>query len=149
MIIELGGGTGSVTAGLLEAGIAPERLIILERAPDMYQTLRARFPQLRIIQGDAVHLRELLAPLGITNAAAIVSCLPMVTLPPHIRDAVLAESLAMLDEGGPIVQFTYSPAAPMQYENYGLTGRVVARIWRNLPPAMVWRFERRAVARAA
>ncbi len=30
-IIELGGGTGSVTRALLEAGIAPERLVVVER----------------------------------------------------------------------------------------------------------------------
>lgn len=142
-IIELGGGTGSVTQGLLDEGIAPERLVVIERDPHLHAMLQKRFPQLRVLLGDAGHLKALLAPLGIESIAAIVSSLPLVSLPKQVRDAVLKESLELLDESAPFIQFTYSLAAPMAYQGYGLTGRVVARVWRNLPPASVWRFQRR------
>jgi phosphatidylethanolamine/phosphatidyl-N-methylethanolamine N-methyltransferase len=141
-VIELGAGTGSVTAGLLKAGIAPDRLIVIERDENLCRTLKSRFPQLQIVQGDAGKLRSLLTPLGITSVAAIVSSLPLVSLPAIVRDAVMTESLALMDKDAPFIQFTYSLAAPMDYRDYGFAGKMVARVWRNFPPASVWRFER-------
>src|SRR5437762_12621258 len=53
MVIELGGGTGSVTKALLDAGVPAERLIVVERDARLYKMLRRRFPQLRVVLGDA------------------------------------------------------------------------------------------------
>src|SRR5438552_18664004 len=69
-VIELGGGTGSVTKALLEAGLPVDRLIVIERDVRLYKMLRRRFPQLRIVLGDARHLVELLRPLGIEAVSA-------------------------------------------------------------------------------
>jgi len=41
-VIELGGGTGSVTKALLEAGLPVERLIVVERDVRLYKMLRRR-----------------------------------------------------------------------------------------------------------
>jgi phosphatidylethanolamine/phosphatidyl-N-methylethanolamine N-methyltransferase len=142
-VIEMGGGTGSITAGLLESGISPERLIVIERDPGMFKTLRMRFPNVRVLLGDAAEMRKLVAPFGVTKAAAIVSCIPLVTVPEDVRDSVIRESMELLQDNGPIIQFTYSPFAPLEYRKYGLAGRVTARVWLNLPPAVVWRFERK------
>jgi phosphatidylethanolamine/phosphatidyl-N-methylethanolamine N-methyltransferase len=142
-IIELGGGTGSVTKALLEAGIAPERLIVVERDEKLHRILRAHFPKLRVIRGDARGLRRLLAPLGITEAAAVVSSLPLVSMPRMTMNRILAESFALLGEGRPFIQFTYGLTSPIARERKGLTGRIAARVWANLPPASVWRYERR------
>ena len=145
-IIELGGGTGSVTKALLEAGIAPERLIVVERDEKLHRLLKTRFPKLRVIEGDARRLRRLLAPLGITDAAAVVSSLPLVSMPRMTMNRILAESFALLGEGRPFIQFTYGVVSPIARERKGLTGRVTAHIWANLPPASVWRYERRKEA---
>src|SRR5216683_1939798 len=99
-IIELGGGTGSVTKALLEAGIAPERLIVVERDEKLHRILRAHFPKLRVTM-----------------------------------NRILAESFALLGEGRPFVQFTYGLTSPIARERKGLTGRIAARVWANLPPA--------------
>src|SRR5271163_2108119 len=53
-VVELGAGTGEVTKALLAAGIAPERLVLIERDPELAIFLRRRFPGPRIIEGDAV-----------------------------------------------------------------------------------------------
>lgn len=142
-IIELGGGTGSVTRALLEAGIAPERLVVVERDEKLHRILRARFPRLRVIRGDARELRRLLAPLGVTEAAAVVSSLPLISMPRMTLNRILAESFALLGEGRPFVQFTYGVVSPIARERKGVTGRIAARVWANLPPASVWRYERR------
>lgn len=64
-IIELGGGTGVVTAALLRAGLAPGRLVVLERDPLLHKHLVERFPEVHAILGDAAKLAEALRPLGI------------------------------------------------------------------------------------
>src|SRR5215207_8736368 len=57
-IVELGGGTGAVTQALLERGIAPERLLVVERSPAFVQHLRARFPSVKVVEGDATKLAD-------------------------------------------------------------------------------------------
>ena len=64
-IIELGGGTGVVTAALLRAGLAPGRLVVLERDPLLHKHLVERFPEVHAILGDAAKLADALRPLGI------------------------------------------------------------------------------------
>jgi phosphatidylethanolamine/phosphatidyl-N-methylethanolamine N-methyltransferase len=141
-VIELGGGTGSVTRALLESGIAPERLVVVERDERLFRILQRHFPGVRVVRGDARRLRQLLAPLGITKAAAVVSSLPLISLPRQTGLRIVAESFALLGEGRPLVQFTYGLTSPLARERLGLKGRITARIWANLPPAFVWRYER-------
>jgi phosphatidylethanolamine/phosphatidyl-N-methylethanolamine N-methyltransferase len=138
-IIELGGGTGSVTQGLLETGIDPARLIVVENDRRLCVLLRERFPKLCIVQGDASRLTDLLKPLGINSASCVVSSLPLLSLPKQIRDRIIRESLLLLSENGRFIQYTYGLGSPLA--DFNLYGQVTARIWRNFPPASVWRFQ--------
>jgi len=45
LVVELGGGTGVITQALLEAGIAPARLIVVERDEALHDLLVKRFPR--------------------------------------------------------------------------------------------------------
>src|SRR5215813_985800 len=64
-VVELGAGTGEVTKALLAKGIAPERLAVVERDPELSLFLRRHFAGPRIIEGDAAKLPRLLADHGI------------------------------------------------------------------------------------
>jgi phosphatidylethanolamine/phosphatidyl-N-methylethanolamine N-methyltransferase len=139
-VIELGGGTGSITRALLEFGLDPARLIVVERDRRLHALLQARFPGLRVLRGDAAHLRALLAPLGIAQVSAVVSSLPLLSMPKRLRDRIIEESVGLLGPQGSLVQYTYGLVSPLARRDFGLTGEVTARIWRNLPPAVVWRF---------
>ena len=59
-VIELGPGTGPVTGRLVERGIDPSRLVLVEFNPDFCRLLRTRYPTATVIQGDAYGLRRLL-----------------------------------------------------------------------------------------
>src|SRR5258707_12647936 len=80
-VIELGAGTGEVTKALLAAGIAPHRLALVERDPELAGFLRQNFPGPQIIEGDAAHLPGLLVANGVEHIAAVVSSLPLLSLP--------------------------------------------------------------------
>ncbi|MGH6948815.1 MAG: class I SAM-dependent methyltransferase, partial [Kiloniellales bacterium] len=64
LVVELGGGTGSVTAALLAAGVPANDLIVVEREAALAASLRRRFPNVAVIRGDARRLRALLARKG-------------------------------------------------------------------------------------
>jgi phosphatidylethanolamine/phosphatidyl-N-methylethanolamine N-methyltransferase len=143
MVVELGGGTGRITRALLDAGVAPDRLVVIEADDKLAALLRVRFPQLRIIQGDARDLRDLLRPLGIEHASAVVSGLPILSMPPETQQRIIGEAFALMGENGTFVQFTYGPVSPvMARARIGLIAEVTGRVWRNFPPASVWRYRR-------
>jgi phosphatidylethanolamine/phosphatidyl-N-methylethanolamine N-methyltransferase len=146
LVVELGGGTGSITRALLAAGLPPEKLIVVERDERLHRLLAERFPGLRVLRGDAAHLVALLRPVGITSVSAIVSSLPLLSMPKRLRHRIVEQSFALLGERGNLVQFTYGIASPLPAREFAVSGRVAARVWRNLPPAFVWRFERAAAA---
>src|SRR5712675_2425571 len=80
-VIELGPGTGPVTQALVQRGVDPKRLILVEFNPDFCRLLRTRYPAATVVQGDAYKLRRVLETYVDVPAAAIVSGLPLVTKP--------------------------------------------------------------------
>src|SRR3546814_162706 len=48
LVIELGGGTGVITQALLDQGVAPEKLMVIEYSNQFVQKLRTRFSNLNI-----------------------------------------------------------------------------------------------------
>jgi phosphatidylethanolamine/phosphatidyl-N-methylethanolamine N-methyltransferase len=143
MILELGGGTGPVTASLLEAGCPPERLIVVEREAALATMLRQRFERLQIVEGDACAIAEILAERGITKLAAIVSSLPIKWFPIAGQRAVIAPCLALAGEGGSFIQLTNALVSPVAMSALDLDGSEVARVWSQFPPVQVWRYQRR------
>jgi len=146
-VVELGAGTGEVTRALLEAGISPHRLAVIERDPELAAFLRRRFPTLQIIEGDAAHLPALLVQAGRNEVAAVVSSLPLLTMPADIVSAIVRGIFKALPDGAAMVQFTYGPKPPVPIilrEALHLGASHGPRIWRNVPPAVVWTFRRAA-----
>ena len=143
-IVELGGGTGSITRGILDSGIPPERLIVLERDPRLADLLAHRFAGTTILCGDAQDLAALLAERGITRVAAVVSGLPLLLFPEPARRRVVDGCFSVLPAGRPLIQFTYGFNAPLPPQEHRLHAKRVARVIRNVPPAFVWTFKQGA-----
>ena len=143
-VIELGGGTGAITRGLLDAGVAPERLVVVERDEALHNLLVKRFPGVRVLRGDATHLTGLLRPLGIRRVSAVVSGLPLLIMPKPVAQRIVEEVFALLAPGAPMIQFTYGLFSPIPYRKFGVRGEVKRRVLNNLPPASVWMFYRPA-----
>ncbi len=144
-VVELGPGTGPVTEALVEAGVSPSRLVLVEFNPTFCQLLRARYPEATLVQGDAYSLRRLLETLLLQPAAAVVSGLPLVTKPIKMRLRLLRDAFDLMLPGAPFVQFTYSVASPVPRRLRGLSVEASERIWMNLPPARVWVYRRSEV----
>lgn len=142
-VVELGGGTGPVTAALLGAGIPPEQLYVIEREPQLHRHLMLRFPKVHVLCGDAAALTKLLHPLGVHEAAAIVSSLPLLSMKRSVQRAILSESFALLAPGAPLIQFTYGLFSPVSRRAFGVDGHPESVVLSNLPPARVWVYRKR------
>jgi phosphatidylethanolamine/phosphatidyl-N-methylethanolamine N-methyltransferase len=146
-VIELGAGTGEVTKALLGAGIPADRLALVERDPELASFLRRHFAGPRIVEGDAARLPKILADQGIGSVSAVVSSLPLLSLPADVVRGIVEGVFDALPRGGALVQFTYGPAQPVPRslsQSLRLVGTRGPRIWRNMPPAVVWTFRRPA-----
>lgn len=136
-VLELGPGSGAVTAALLARGVAPADLTAIEYAPDFCVHLRHRFPGLTVLEGDAFAFPAL---VGRRRFKAIVSGLPVMAVAPPERQRLLHRVLDALLPGGVFVQFSYSPFSPFAAG----PGVPVRRhtVWANLPPMQVWQYRR-------
>ena len=146
-VVELGAGTGAITRELLARELAPQRLIAIEKDPALCRVLRLRFPEASVLRGDVAELAALLAGAGIARPGTLVSGLPLAGMTLRRRRRVLEQIVACLEPGGVLVQFTYSPFAPIPRAAcaaLGLSGRRVALVTWNLPPAAVWVYTRPA-----
>lgn len=136
-VLELGPGSGAVTAALLDRGVVRGGLTAIEWGGGFCHHLRRRFPGVKILQGDAFAFPDL---VGARKFKAIVSGLPVLGLSEARRRHFLGIALDALQPGGVFVQFSYSPLPPLP-AGHGVT---VARriVWANLPPMHVWRYSR-------
>jgi len=148
-VIELGAGTGKVTKALLAAGVPAGRLALVERDPELAAFLRRHFRGPQIVEGDAARLPRLLAAHRIERIAAVVSSLPLLSLPAEVVNGIVHGVFDALPRGAALVQFTYGPSAPVPRglrERLRLQAVSGPRIWRNVPPAVVWTFIRPSAA---
>ncbi|MBS0358811.1 MAG: methyltransferase domain-containing protein [Proteobacteria bacterium] len=136
VVVELGPGTGMITEALLERGIPAEKIIAIERSEALVKHLRKKFPQVTIIHGDAMHLADLLGQ-DASTLAAIVSSLPLRSLPRTIVEGLSKELEKVMKKESVFIQFTYH----WKKEYPGLTLKLVRNlgkiVWWNFPPARV------------
>lgn len=137
-VIELGPGTGPVTEALVQHGIDPKRLVLVEFNPDFCRLLRTRYPEATVVQGDAYRLRRLLDTTVREPAAAMVSGLPLMTKPLRTRLRLIADAMALMQAGAPFIQFTYAMMPPIPKALSSISAEPSNLIWLNLPPARVW-----------
>jgi phosphatidylethanolamine/phosphatidyl-N-methylethanolamine N-methyltransferase len=148
-VVELGGGTGSVTSAILESGVSPERLVVIERDPTLHRHLKKRHPGVQVLLGSAVHLQSMMKQMGIAPVIAIVSSLPLLLMKEAERCRIGDQSFAALEPGAPFIQFTYGLFSPLPRRRLGVHGRVKDRVLQNLPPASIWLYEKPGAQRRA
>lgn len=141
-VVEFGPGTGVLTRAILAAGVRPADLTLFEFNPDFVAHLRAAFPGATVLNEGAQTAAAHVAP----GVDAVISGLPLLSMPLEIREAIVRAAFDVLKPGGEYVQFTYGPRPPISDEQIaalGLSVRQSAFVALNLPPARVFRFKRR------
>lgn len=146
-IIELGPGTGVFTRALLAKGVPAHRLALVEADPILAAALARQHPQLRVLAMDAARLGDSPPLFGEEPASAIVSGLPLLSIPAAQVTAILRGAFErQLGVDGAFYQFTYAPHCPVPSRTLQQLDLEAVRIgiaWFNLPPALVYRIRRR------
>jgi len=138
-VLELGAGTGVVSRALLDGGLPPERLAVLEIVPDLADHLRARLPSVEVIEGDARALPDLV-PRGRHGRIGTVICgIPMVLLP-LAEQRRFIDAIAAVAPGRGFLHYSYCATSPLPHRKHGLAARREAWTPLNVPPASVWRY---------
>lgn len=147
-VVELGGGTGVITQALLDHGIEPADLMVVELNEELHHHLKRRFPGARVVCGDARELglvAERIGWLGEGHADAVVSGLGLLSMNRATQLAIMDSAFSVLAPQGRFIQFTYGPTSPLPRDvlsELGLVSRRARFAWWNMPPATVYVYTR-------
>ena len=93
-MVELGGGTGSITMGLIERGIPRDRLVVIELDGPMHAYLKERLPGVQCHPGRRHPAgRDPGAPRGRCRYRTVISGIPMVGNPIALRRAIVGQGV--------------------------------------------------------
>ncbi len=139
LVLELGPGTGVITQALLDRGLKPSQLIAIEQSERLAELLQGRFPDIRVLTGDACHLDQLLAEHGIPieKIAMVVSSLPLRGLKPAIAAHIGKAIHSVLPHNGCWVQYSYHLGKERAKVTQNFKVIRANIVWWNLPPARV------------
>jgi phosphatidylethanolamine/phosphatidyl-N-methylethanolamine N-methyltransferase len=146
VVVELGPGTGAVSAVIAEKLPTGARHLAVELDPDMVGYLRRTRPELEVVPGNAADLGALLAERGIAGVDAVVCGLPWALFDDATQTALLAEISRVIGDRGAFTTFAYLHGMTLAAaRRFRRTLRatfdevlVTATVWRNLPPAFVY-----------
>ena len=111
-IVELGAGTGPITAEIVKRVRPQTKLLVIELDPSLCGRLKARFqnvPNLDVVHGDATQFDKLLADRGIPQVDHVLSGLPLPSFPEDLRHSVIRTSARTLATHGTFRQLTVMP----------------------------------------
>jgi phosphatidylethanolamine/phosphatidyl-N-methylethanolamine N-methyltransferase len=134
-VVELGGGTGAITQALLLHGVAARRLIVVEKSHGLAVHLSNRFPEIRVIHGDAADMELILN--GSLPVRTIVSGLPLRSLSRNAVISITDACVKILHPQGRLIQFTYAPGGFSPWLSAGLEKLGSETVWTNIPPARI------------
>jgi phosphatidylethanolamine/phosphatidyl-N-methylethanolamine N-methyltransferase len=143
VILELGPGTGVFSRELLWR-YPHSRIVAIEVNDSFANRLNQAVPGITVIRGCASQLDVHLTKLGLSreNVAAVVSGLPLLSLPGELPQQILASVTGVLQPGQRYIQFTYSVRAWKRFDVVGFNRGPTKKIWWNVPPANVLTFIR-------
>ena len=147
-VVELGGGTGVFTRAMIEHGIEPGNLLVLELNEELFAHLRDQFPQAHVVHGNACDLKAIAERDGFLAsgpADAAISGLGLLSMSRALQRSILESAFSVLKPNGRLIQFTYGPSSPVPRDLLAELGLPVRRggfAWWNVPPASVYVYTR-------
>jgi phospholipid N-methyltransferase len=126
VIVEYGPGVGGITAEVLRHMRADATLIAIETNPDFVRYLGDAIDdkRLRIIQGSAAQVDEILRRFGCLRADYIISGIPFSTIPAPEREQILRKTRDVLEPGGAFLVYQFSTRVLQDLQRvFGYVGR--------------------------
>jgi phosphatidylethanolamine/phosphatidyl-N-methylethanolamine N-methyltransferase len=149
-VLEYGPGNGTVTDHIRRKISAHTKLAAIEINPRMARLFRERHPDVLLFEDTVANVRLICDYAGMDSVDSIVSGLPWATFSEMTQVKFLDEMMRVLSPGGAFVTFAYvhGLALPTSKRfanllpNYFGTVSKSPVVWRNVPPALVYRCRR-------
>ncbi|MEZ5308476.1 MAG: rRNA adenine N-6-methyltransferase family protein [Pyrinomonadaceae bacterium] len=144
IILELGVGTGAITAEIQQILVEPNSYLGIEIDGSLVEMVKAKFPDLNIVNADACSACDLHSSLELGKVRYIVSGIPFVSLPKNICEEILGNIGEFMEFGCMFRTFQYvhgyytPPAMRMrEYMNkrFGPMKKSPV-VLKNIPPAV-------------
>ena len=147
VIVEYGPGTGMFTAEILAKMRPGCRFIAIEKNPRMADIFKLRFPQVRLFLDSVENLPLILADASIPSVDYIISGLPWASFDSALQKKLMDVTVAALRPGGEFLTFAYIHSLMLPagrrfrklLQGYFPKIEHSPIVWRNLPPAFVYR----------
>ena len=149
IVLELGVGTGAITKFLQDIVPNEKSYLGIELDPNLVKSLRIKFPEMKIIRGNACDLEKIHQKSALGKVGYIICCLPFVSLPNEVGEKILSEIDRFMQQGCTFRTFQYAhgyymPSAIKLREfmrrRYGKSKRSQLVV-KNVPPAytLTWK----------
>lgn len=143
-ILELGCGTGVFTQKIIQQGVLPQDLILVEDDPSFAKNLHAKFPRAQVLCVDACRLYLRHIDLKNTTGAAVCG-LPLRNMSIRQQFRILKGVFGLLRENGALYLFSYGWSCPITQRllnRLNLQAHPLDTVLLNVPPARVWKLVR-------
>jgi phospholipid N-methyltransferase len=149
-VLEYGPGSGTITDYICRKISPKTRLAAIEINPRMAELFKERHPDVLLFEDSVANVRMICDHAGFESVDCIISSLPWATFSEGMQVSFLEEMMRVLRPGGGFVTFAYvhALALPMskRFANrlskyFGSVSKSPV-VWRNVPPAFVYRCRR-------
>jgi phospholipid N-methyltransferase len=147
VVIEYGPGTGVFTEHVLSRIHPGTVFVTIEIHPEFAARLTRRFPDVRVYQDSVLNVKDICDREGLREVDAIVSGLPWALFTEAEQQRYLEAMLTVLKPGGQFVTFAYLQGLLLHagrrfqhtLQQTFAEATSSPTVWRNLPPAFVYR----------
>lgn len=143
IVLELGVGTGAITRFIEPILPDPQSYLGIELDSSLFEELRIKFPNLKIVEASAADAYEIHRRSGLGPVRYLLCCLPFVSLPSGVAERIYDEIDKFMEEGCVLKVFQYAhgyylpPALKLRERmrrRYGRSRRSHL-VLKNVPPA--------------
>jgi len=147
VIVEYGPGTGVFTEEILRVKKLQASFFAIEHSPTLAENFRLKFPDVQLFEDSAENVAAMLEETGCDKIDSIVCGLPWAAFDEQLQDSLLTATLDSLKPGGQFATFAYLqglllPAGKRFKKKLSKMFSKVDKsptVWRNIPPAFVYR----------
>lgn len=136
-VVEYGPGVGTITRHILQNLPSDGMLIAIEKNPQLAAHLRERFgdsdPRLKIVDGSAADVRQILAQHGVGAADCIVSGIPFSLLSAREVQRILKGTRESLSPHGKLLVYQFSNAIEAPLRCHFKLEHAGRELWNFLP----------------
>ena len=145
--VEFGPGTGAFTPSILESMKEGTRFLAVELNEKFAATMTRKFPHVETICRSVADIEEICDERAVAQIDCIMCGLPWAAFSANLQHRLLNAVLSRMSDSGYFATFAYLqgtilPAgvrfAELLQESFGEVRRS-RTVWRNLPPAFVYR----------